>query len=444
MLMSDQSEGGFEMYGRQSRIVLVFGVAASLAMPIPPAEAQVEAIAGSIGTGVLVQQIGDQLNGLVENARKSGDFLAMRASQEALFVLEAFKRTSRDVLDDAFVKIGRERQALLNGLRQTVDDIEKGRIDTLVRLQQTGDQLDRLVRDTALKDHPTIYRYRGTIVTPGENTDVRVTIDGFRLTRREVSLTYRGKTYPAQLEGETVRFVLPRSVFTADDNTIKSDTAKLRVFYRSGAVLGMGGSWRPLEYDINFITLPTRLATVHLSYNAETKVRRDDSWDREESYRRSGHGGWKCKGFAFNPSRGGRLFDPDRTSVRRGSGNDNGKIEDIRIRDVGISFDICAKRPYSAGGPGYRHAMIHATEIWDDESIDSKSETVALTWTNNLAVPVAPKLNGLLIKVKDFTGAEQTVAAAGGKAGRYATITYDRDSNVVLVNPITPTDLGTL
>lgn len=409
-----------------------------------PAHAQLTEVAGSVGTGMLIEQISGELNGLIDNARQSGDFLAMRASQEARSVLESFKRANLDILDDAFNKIGKERQAVLNALRQTTYDIERGRVDTLDRLQTTSDQLDRLVRDTTFKNHPTIYRYRGSVITPGETQDIRLTINGFKLTRGEPFLTFNGQRYRAQIEGETLRFVLPRSAFEAAPSQIKSETAALTVFYKSGAILGIGGSTKEVKYDINFVTLPSKLASVEVSYRAEVKIPKHETWRREESHKRSGHGGWKCKGFAFSPSRADRLFDPASSSVKNGSGNSEGKIEDIRIRDVGISFEICAKRGWSSGGPGYRHAIVNATEVWTEMAEEPQNNSADLSWTANAAVSVAPRLNSLLIKIKDFTGHERTVAATGGTAGRYVTVTYDRDSNVVLVNPIIPTDLNAL
>jgi hypothetical protein len=55
------------------------------------ADAQVSELAGSVSTGMIIEQLADKLNGLIERAEQAGDFLAMRAGQEARYVLDAFR-----------------------------------------------------------------------------------------------------------------------------------------------------------------------------------------------------------------------------------------------------------------------------------------------------------------------------------------------------------------
>ncbi|HYC75179.1 hypothetical protein [Brevundimonas sp.] len=408
------------------------------------ATAQVPPVAGSLATGAVVDQIADRLNEALDKATANGDFLAMRASQEALYVIDAFKKANQELLDDAFDRIGDERRALLNGLRETTRAIEEGRIDTLQKLQDTGDQMDRLVRDSTFKRQPVVYRYRGSIVTPGETQDIRLTVSGYRLTTDQPYLLFRGQRYPAIEEGDTLRFELPRNLFTADPARLKSETATLVLFARHGGFLGIGEKTREERTNINLVTLPGQLGSVDVQYTEIATVRREQPFVREESHRKSGYGGWDCRSFAHNPTRADRRFNPDRSSVRQGSGNSNGRLQDVSVRDSGISYRICARRRQWDSGPGYRHAHVNAVEVWNETENRPRAATQPLTWTTDAVFPIPEDNSGLLIKVTDFTGVQRVVLASGGDAGRYATVTYDPDSDAVLVRPKVPADLNAL
>lgn len=430
--------------GRRSALAIAMaGFMAAAPAGAPSATAQVGSVAASTATGVVIDQIADRLNQALDKATESGDFLAMRASQEALAVIDAFKKANQELLDDAFDRIGDERRAVLNGLRQTTDAIESGRIDTLQKLQETSDQMDRLVRDSTFKRQPVVYRYRGSIVTPGETQDIRLSVSGYRLTTDRPHLLFRGQRYPAIEEGETLRFELPRGLFTADAAQLKSENATLVLYARYGGFLGFWQRTREERTNINLVTLPAQLGSVEVQYTEVATVQREQAFNRDDSHRRTGHGGWDCKPFAYSPTAADRRFDPDRSSVRQGSGNSHGRFENASVRDVGISFRLCARRPIFADGPGYRHAHVRAVEVWQETEDRPHTETQPLNWTSDAVFQIPDRNNDLLITVTDFTGTTRVVTAAGGR-GRYADVTYDPDSDAVLVRPTIPADLNAL
>lgn len=441
-----EPDGILQVGRRSSAAVAVAAIVVALASATTPttATAQVSAIAASGTTGVVIDQIADRLNEALDKATANGDFLAMRASQEALYVIDAFKKANQDLLDDAFDRIGDERRAVLNGLRQTTEAIEEGRVDTLQKLQQTSDQMDRLVRDSTFKRQPVVYRYRGSIVTPGETQDIRLTVSGYRLTTDRPYLLFRGQKFPAFEEGDTLRFELPRNLFEADPSRLKSETATLVLFARYGGFLGIGQKTREERTSINLVTLPGQLGSVDVQYTEVATVQRERPFVREDSHRRSGHGGWDCRHFAYNPTAADRRFDPDRSSVSQGSGNSNGRLEAISVRDVGISYRICARRRYWDNGPGYRHAHLNAVEVWEETENRPHSATQPLTWTSDSVFQIPDRNSDLLITVTDFTGTRRVATAAGGEAGRYASVNYDPDSDAVLIRPRIPADLNAL
>lgn len=426
--------------------VIVIGCAAVCSFYLSiPADAQGAEALGGLATGQAIKQIGDELQETLDKATSSGDFLAIRATQQAMFILDAFKETNESLLDTAFDRIGQERQAVLNGLRNTVRQIDEGRVNTLLKLENTTDQLDRLVRETTFKSYPVVYRYRGSIVTPGETQNIVLTVDGYKLARVATPvLTFRGKNYSPQIAGDKLRFELPRSLFIAADKQAKNEPASLALVYKAGGFLGFGSKDRVVKYDLNVVTLPQQIGSVEVSFKEVVDTRQTEVWDREDHKRKSGHGGWDCEGYAYTPKAANRRFDTNATSVQEGSGNGNGRLEAVRVTESGISFRICVRRKYWDKGPGFRHALVHATEVWTAEERQGRNQAVNLPWTSNVTVQTPQKLENLLVTVKDFTGTSRTLAAAGGDAGRFARVDYDRDSNVIIVTPVVPADLSAL
>lgn len=406
-------------------------------------QGQILEVAKGAATSVVIDQLFGSLNGLVDNARQSGDFLAMRAAQEALYVLDAFKATNSELLDQAFDAIGKERQAFLNDVNRIVGQIEAGRVDTLERLQQTGDQFDRLTRDVTFKEFPVLFRYRGSVVTPGETTDIRLVVEGHRLTRGEPYLTFRGKQYPAKIDGEALRFDLPRALFVAAADKPNFEEASLTVENREGGFLGWFQTVSQKEYNLSLVTLPKTVATVTLSYNEISAVPQERAFQEEVSHNSSSRN-WNCRPFVYSPAAGDRRFDVTRSSVQPHSGNSRGQLRNPQVRDVGISFELCARRGTFDGDNGFRHAIVRYVEVWTTSQSQPQTVSEQLSWTASTTVRMPADFNGLTIDVRDFNGVSRTVTEAGGITGRFASVRYDAESRVVIVDPLAPAFVGAL
>jgi hypothetical protein len=354
-----------------------------------------------------------------------------------------FERTNITLLETAFDQVGEERLAILNQLNKIADDIENARIDTLDQLDATSDQFDRLIREATFKEMPVIFRYRGSVVTPAETQDIRLIVNGYRLTRGDPHIIFRGRRYEARKDGENLRFELPRSLFEPEEGRMKSEDATLVVEGREGGFLGWFSRPVTVEYDLNLVTLPRSLATVEISYETEVRQRQERVVSISEAHNSSSRS-WDCRSYAYSPATSDRKFDVERSYVKRGEGNSRGQLRDVSIRDVGISFRICAKRRSHDKDNGYRHAVGQYVEVWTIASDEARRASGVLKWTENTAIRVEDQVEGLLIKIRDFAGVVHTVSAQGGQAGRYAMVRYYPESKVVIINPRVPKDLGVL
>jgi len=403
--------------------------------------AQAEGILGGVATGQVISHISSELRSVIGRAEAAGDFVTMRGGQEALYVLDGFKAANTELLNTAFEKLGKERQAVINQIQRTTSDLEAGRVDTLERLEGLSNQMDTLVRDATFKKHPTIYRYRGSLVIPGETQPVRLRIQGYRLTHGTPYLLFRSKRYSGQPNENDLIFELPRTIFSAKPRDLTSESATL--------VLQKEPNWfwqSPSEVrtSLNVVTLPSQLANVTIEYRKDEPKHNELAYAREENHNSSSRS-WDCKSFSYSPATAERRFDVTRSSVSEGNGNSRGYIEAVSVRDVGISFRICAKRRLHNRDNGFRHAHVRYVETWTTNEPKTVTESKLLTWTQNATFRGLPASGqGLLITVSDFTGQKPELPASGGRAGKYANVKFDAQSEVVVVSPIIPNDVRAL
>jgi len=391
-------------------------------------------------TGQVIKQISNEAKGMIQQAEQSGDFILKRSSQEVLYILDAFKATNEKILDKAFDKIGKERKAVLNKISETTNDLEKATGLTLDRAEQMLDQLNVLVRDVTFKKYPVIFRYRGGIITPGMKQNVRITISGANLSRvSKPILLFKDKKYIAKQLGESIYFELPKDIFIPNHNTFKSEVGNLLIEHKHGGFFGFFEKIKTTKYDLNIITLPKELGTAKLTFEKKVIEKKEKTYSGEVSHN-SSSSSWNYRSFAFYPSKVNRRINPDRSWVRRHHGNSNGKLQDISIRDIGISFRIKCRKKIWDHGPGFRHAKYYYVEEWTETKYEDKKVSKSFEWLTDLALKAGNESKNLFVEVELFTGKKVSLTSSG-IAGKYVKVTFDNDQNLVIIKPIIPTDI---
>jgi len=441
--------------------------------PQYPKAQVVEAAIESVGVGSLIKNIVDGLTSIIGRAEAAGDFVLARSAQEMLFVIDAFERASEDILDEAFKNIGNERKAFINQMITTTNQLDEGVELSLDRAENMLDQVDRLIRDVTFKSEPVVFRYRGTIAVPGETQNLRINIQGANLTGGAPVFKFRDKEYEVKKSGENLIVELPRSLFDETDQSttesqafsagisgifmvsaessvksierkvqVHSEYAQLTLERKYGGFLGFFQDTGTVTYDLNIVTLPEHLGRANLSYKRKKIATKDKHYKKEESHNSSSRS-WDCKSYAYSPATTERRFNPDRSSVVKGSGNSRGKLESVRITATGISFQLCAKRNVLDKDNGFRHAHADYFEVWNETSWVNHNTDGVLTWTSDLVLKAGSSTTELLAEVSLFTGYSHSYTASGA-VRQYANISFDVDQNLIIIRPQIPGDLKRL
>lgn len=387
-----------------------------------------------ITTSIVVGEAEKALVNVIDEARSAGDFLLIRTAQEMLFMLDAFKQTNLEIMNTTFDEIGEERRQFLQGIHNSTREIKEGLDDSIERSEGIVDQVYQMVQNITLDDYPLLFRYRGAIVAPYQSHSIRVRLQGTNFTERAAKLTVQDKVYLATTPtSQELQFNIPREDLIHTENDISYLPASFEVNYETGGFLGFFTDTEVAKYDIELILLPKNLGTIEVSYDKMGSQRKEnvlaDQW--------YGNGRSGCKGFGITPSNSNRRFDTSKSTVTRHSGNSRGNGKNIKIRDVGISMDICFSRGTFDKDNGYAHYNYRAVEYWFEQTRTPMNQSLRVSWKDDISENIGTKVENVVLKFTDFTGKTGIHTPSSNPSSKYGNIAFD-DQGIIIFRPKVP------
>lgn len=392
--------------------------------------------------GGAILQAEKSLNSVVDNSRQAGDFLIARTAQELLFLIDTFEASNERLLKMAFKSVSQERRQFIGGIEKAIVDLNHGAVKTLNRSERVVDQAYQLVKDVTFDTYPTIFRFRGSVVVPGETADIRLRIRGANLSHGQPYFVLDGKSYAA-LKPTTQDLVvtIPRSVVTHEEKKIAYKNGKLKITYNAGGFLGFFTEEKTVTYDISLIILPKHLGSISIQYDVLETTHREKLYTGE--WHHQGRSG--CKDFRQTPAAKGRRFDPDRSSITRRAGSSRGKGESITIKDTVMSMKICVSRnPWNLDKDnGFAHYVYRFVEIWTEPTVTPTSTAISADWLIGATATIGKNVDHVLVTFTDFTDNATNHTPSHNPLASYGKITID-DQGIILFQPIIPGDLAAL
>lgn len=394
-------------------------------------------------TGLAIDRLMTGLSNVISDAQQAGAFVTMRAGHEAKDVLYAYKNANKEILDKAFGEISDERKAIINETNQILTRLERDGEMGLSQAESMLDQLHRMVRDVTFKNYPVLFRYRGTVLVPGETQTIRVVVNGSKINKGKPYLLLRGKKYPAIVSGENLIFNLPRTIFEHKDYNTELTHAKLVVYHVHGGLFGVFfQEIDEVEYGMEFAALPKNLAKATIEYNKITIIQKDSLRIAPEVSHNSSSRSWNYVNFSYEPinlEKGGR-FDTSRTFIEELSGNSDGQIVNEKISSTAVTFQIRCKRDLLDKGNGFRHAKAHLFEVWEETETEKLSKTIPIGWNEDVLVRLDEGSQDYILTATFFTG-NTKVLTNSGRIFKYADVEMNEEKNAVVIKPVPPKDI---
>lgn len=402
--------------------------------------AQLAEVASGMSTGMAINQVMDGLNGVIDKAVESGDFLLARAAQELLYTIQGFEGASINILDKAFDEISEERKEVINKTIEIANQLDTTIDIGLSRAEGMVDQVNRMVRETTFKNYPVIFRYRGAVVVPGENNNIRLIITGHELTNEDPYLIFKDKTYPAKKSGNDLLFEIPRKIFKHKSYDFRADRAVLTVYDSEG--MWWWKSVKEVSYDIHFLVLPKNLGKVQVEYKVLTEELREAVTQREVSHDHSGLQS-NSRNFSINVSNPDRKIDTERSWIAARSGNRGGELvsNSVRVTSAGMSFTIKCKRA-TVTTPGFRHVEYKKVEVWTEKAEKDTLQKLDLKWNEDILVDITSQGTRAISTVELFTGKISRLVTSG-RPSKYVEVSMN-ENGILIFKPTIPRDLKSL
>lgn len=402
--------------------------------------AQISYSQGAATLGLAVDNSEKSLIAVVENSQAAGDLLTARTARELLFLLTAYEASNERLLNEAFESVNEEHRQFIGTINSAVENLNRDGIKTSNQSERVMDQAYRSVKDLTLDSFPTVLRYRGSVILPGQEADIRLRVYGSNLMQGEPYLELDGESYSASLRtAQDLLFTIPRKVFDHDDIAIVTKNGALHLPYEAGGFLGFFTEKKEVVNEIAFFVLPNTLGRARVQYEALGTARR----------RIVETGNWHdnaptgCRSFSHGQAaRGGRIAADGRQN-RRYYGNDHGEHRAM-TKGNGDAYMVICVTPDDPGKNGqsapYRYMI---EEYWDEPTSTPIVEALKLGWRAESQVEIGNGVDKLLVTFTDFTGRKTKHTPADNPSTPYAHVSFD-DRGMVVLRPIIPKYLPAL
>jgi hypothetical protein len=166
------------MVSRNFLMVAVLSAASLFAHPIP-ASAQ---IATGVVAGVLLKDLHNKADHVIQSAQNAGDFLIWRAAQQALAVIEAWKKANSSLIDQAFDRLDDTTRQIFLDIDRSLDKMDKERELAVADAQRLTLQWAQIVKSFPLANREAeMLTYSPRVIMPEGEQFIDVQIFGPKL-----------------------------------------------------------------------------------------------------------------------------------------------------------------------------------------------------------------------------------------------------------------------
>lgn len=403
-------------------------------------------------TGGTLDEVFTGLNGVIERAEKTGDYVLAKAALKAKDAIDAWRMANRKLLNKAFADLDPATRENFGRARTLVNEANEGTRNRLETAEQLTDNANRIVeRLPGPGRRAYILRSTPRIVPPQNSSTLAVSMRGVNLDQAEPVLHLPdGLVEWALTEPQEAQFIIPVNAIPSDPSRLRVHT--LDVTYTTpaeGFFARILGRREAVSRHLALVTLPSSVATFELS-GTRTYDRRIEMQftaepvqfrgSRERVYKvasppsgsQNGKVVWRwdlSKAFRLVQSRGvqGRCegIDMNRSS-------ENGITMFARLEREGRS------RRRRNGGPGWVDCTLIGTIYRIEQAtVPIDKQTVTLTWTKDESVPLPARTDAAELIATTFDGRTRRFAASA--TDKFFEVR--REPNRFLIVPKVPEDV---
>ncbi len=372
---------------------------------------------------------------IATDSREAGDFLTARTAQELLLLLSSFEASNEKQLEAAFESVDKERRGFIGAIESAVTDLNRGVVNTTDRSERVVDEAHQLLKAVTSDSFPTVFRFRGTVVFPGDQADIRLRVRGNNFEYGEPYIELDGQSYPAS-RPTTKELVIkiPRGLFIHDDEVMVVKTGTLHLPYETGGFFGLFSSDRAIVHEINFVVLPKFLGHTKVQYDVLGTERREvvetGIWHENAP---SG-----CRSFRKRiPAGQEKRSDGGKPQTEPHSVKQLDENRHNSYRDPDVYMKICADPEVADSNGRVKSFRYKIVESWLEPTRTPTVTEQQVNWEADSTITIHENADNLLFTFTDFSGRETEHTPSSNPEARYGQVSFD-EPEMVLFRPIIP------
>jgi hypothetical protein len=302
-----------------------------------------------IASGVVFDQLGDQVEKAIRQARDSGDYLLFALGIEMRQTLERWREVNKDLLKTAFAELRPTVRAPLDAMQKALSDLDTLGDRSFDQIELIQNRFDELLSTSPLfKNHPRISSIRPLILETNSFDGVsRLEVRGANISRGRPEMRLLGSTLlplaptVVALPPSTgrVNFVIPKlPEAILEPYKGKFIDVEVTLFKQRGFFDSLFNLFRdaPLKFTMPVFIPPSQIGSFIMTS--------DYTVQKEVPTPQTGHYsiiGQKCETFEIGPqTRGGYLANITQTDQY----TDHGNVRLLRSGPEGFAYELCVNR----------------------------------------------------------------------------------------------------
>ncbi len=253
-------------------LILLISIASSL-------HAQVAQISSAVSTGIVLEELKDELNEVVRESLDRADYTISKAALQALGVIDTWKETNTDLLNTAFGKIDETSQELFAKTSTLINQFNEDIVSNLETARQITENANQITESIPTAGNRSfILRYSPLVISPSNKEKVLIRLRGVNLEKSEPKITLKdGSEVVMKIVGpQEVSFWLPKSELKYESNESTVNEIEISHTTRDGRTWYYWPKYKRVKRTLLIGTLPKMVGTYTL-----TGVRKTIQIDRK-------------------------------------------------------------------------------------------------------------------------------------------------------------------
>ena len=404
----------------------------------------------TIGASVL--QARSSIDSVSGRATAAANDALLRAAGAMRFLVDVLRNSQENILDKRPNDLNAAQKRLFQDIQSGVAALQAAADEPEEQARESIAEIRRLTDSVRAIDGPVAVRSSPVILAPTGISEIPVTLMGQRLSRANPRLWFGDvEATRTDLTEQTAAFTVPSAVFRSNDRTPVSYSGRLLLAVQACR-------WKihcklsSRTYAVNVVVLPTRLATVQISFDRRTSQRiydqespsdrgpaaavSDKVYSSRIEYSNDDLTLMGCTRRSEAPHAAGYFIDTNTVSVKVTDQQAESTWRMLDAAASGFSIELCAQPQISKIGktPG----SISVETTWKEYRMGDvisarESASRKLDWGTQIKESLPAEAHALAIELEYFDGSRATFTRTAND--RYVEMNWNADTHQLVLTP---------